>query len=648
MCGVAGLIATERPLDWSEEAITKMIGCLEHRGPDDRGVWGSSRAPVMLGHRRLSIVDLSASGHQPMVSQDGRYALALNGEIYNFKQLRRELEVTGCRFRGQSDTEVVLSAIEQWGFEAALKRFTGMYALAVWDELEGQLFLARDRMGEKPLYYGWANDVFVFASELKALRAIPGWSPDLDLDAVGLQMRYTYIPAPYSVYKGISKLKPGTYVKVTLREFAEIGLAVPYWNFDDIALSERSHSRSRAEVADELDQLLTEVIGHQMVADVPLGAFLSGGIDSSLITALMQKQLPTPVKTFSIGFDEAEYNEAHHASAVAEHLGTDHTELYVSAQQARDVIPLLPDIYDEPFSDSSQIPTYLVSKIAREHVTVALSGDGGDEVFGGYNRYLAGKGVWNNIKRVPSPLRRVLSSGIDRTSAQTVNSINAIFRPLLPRRHQYKNVGEKLKKLSASWHQSDASSIYASMIELWGEPGDLVYGAKSLEFLGQHRATFDTLGDFTEQMMFADTVTYLPDDILTKVDRASMAVSLETRVPFLDHRVVEFMWRQPLDFKISGNETKCLLRDILYRHVPKHLIERPKMGFGVPIDQWLRGPLREWAEDLLAEDRLNRQGLFNSRAVQKMWREHLSGQMSRQYLLWPVLMFQAWHERWMP
>jgi asparagine synthase (glutamine-hydrolysing) len=648
MCGIAGLIATERPSDWSGETITKMIDCLEHRGPDDRGVWGSSRAPVMLGHRRLSIVDLSATGHQPMVSQDGRYALVLNGEIYNFKLLREKLEAVGRRFRGRSDTEVVLSAIEQWGVEAALKRFTGMYALAVWDELEGQLFLARDRVGEKPLYYGWANGSFVFASELKALRAIPGWSPELDLDAVGLQMRYTYIPAPYSVYKGISKLEPGTYVKVTLRDVLEIGPAVPYWNLGDIALSDRSHSRGRAEVADELEQLLTEVVGHQMVADVPLGAFLSGGIDSSLVTALMQKQSPTPVKTFSIGFDEVEYNEAHHAATVARHLGTDHTELYVSAQQARDVIPMLPDIYDEPFSDSSQIPTYLVSKIARECVTVALSGDGGDEVFGGYTRYLMGKRAWGNIKRIPGPLRRVLSSGIDRTSAQTFNSINALFRPLLPRRHQYKNVGQKIKKLSASLHQSDAHSIYAPMIEFWGEPGDLVYGAKSLEFLGQHRATFDALCDFTEQMMFADTVTYLPDDILTKVDRASMAVSLETRAPFLDHRVVEFMWSLPADFKISGNETKCLLRDILYRHVPRQIVERPKMGFGVPIDHWLRGPLREWAEDLLAEDRLNRQGIFDSRAVQKKWQEHLEGRVSWQYLLWPVLMFQAWHERWMP
>lgn len=647
MCGIAGLIATERPLDWSEEAITKMIDCLEHRGPDDRGIWVSSRAPAMLGHRRLSIVDLSAAGHQPMVSQDGRYALVLNGEIYNFKLLRQKLEALGCKFRGDSDTEVVLSAIEQWGVEAALKRFTGMYALAVWDELEGRLFLARDRMGEKPLYYGWASGSFVFASELKALRAIPGWSPELDLDAVGLQMRYTYIPAPYSVYKGISKLEPGTYVKVTLREFPEIGPAVPYWNFDDIALSSRSHSRSRIEAAEELELLLTKVIGHQMVADVPVGAFLSGGIDSSLVTALTQKQLPTPLKTFSIGFDEVEYNEAHHAAAVAEHLGTDHTELYVSAQQARDVIPLLPDIYDEPFSDSSQIPTYLVSKIARERVTVALSGDGGDEVFGGYNRYLIGKVTWENLKRVPGPLRRVLHTAIDRTSAQTFDSINALFRPLLPRRHQYQNVGQKLKKLSASWHQSDANSIYAPMIELWNQPVDLVRGAKSVDFLGQHRTTFDALDDFTEQMMFADTVTYLPDDILTKVDRASMAVSLETRAPFLDHRVVEFMWHQPVDFKINGNGTKCLLRDILYRHVPRQIIERPKMGFGVPIDHWLRGPLKEWASDLLAEDRLNRQGLFNSSAVHKKWQEHLRGQNSWQYLLWPVLMFQAWHDRWM-
>ena len=647
MCGIAGLIATNSPADWSEETISRMVDCLEHRGPDDSGVWASSGAPVMLGHRRLSIVDLSAAGHQPMVSRDGRYALVLNGEIYNFKLLRKKLEAVGCRFRGHSDTEVVLSAIEQWGVEAALERFTGMYALAVWDELEGRLFLARDRMGEKPLYYGWANGSFVFASELKALRAIPSWSPELDLDAVGLQMRYTYIPAPHSIYKGISKLEPGSYVQVTLGEVPEVGPAVSYWNFDDIALSGRGYSASRAQLADELEQLLIEVIGHQMVADVPLGAFLSGGVDSSLVTALMQTQSTAPVKTFSIGFDEVEYNEAHHAAAVAKHLGTDHTELYVSAQQARDVIPLLPDIYDEPFSDSSQIPTYLVSKIARARVTVALSGDGGDEVFGGYNRYLIARGAWENLKRVPDPLRRVLRNAIDRTSTQTFDAINAVLRPLLPRRHQYLNVGQKLKKLSASWHQSDANSIYAPMIELWNQPGDVVRGARSVDFLGRHRATFGSLRDFTEQMMFADTVTYLPDDILTKVDRASMAVSLETRVPFLDHRVVEFMWSQPADFKISGNETKCLLRDILYRHVPRQLIERPKMGFGVPIDHWLRGPLREWAGDLLAEDRLNRQGLFDSSVVQQKWQEHLRGQHSWQYLLWPVLMFQAWHDRWM-
>jgi asparagine synthase (glutamine-hydrolysing) len=623
-----------------------MIDKLEHRGPDDRGFWTSKSAPVVLGHRRLSILDLSAAGHQPMISPCGRYALVLNGEIYNFKQLRKELEGAGCPFRGQSDTEVVLFAVERWGIQGALERFVGMFALAIWDELERRLFLARDRLGEKPLYYGWVNGSFVFASELKALRAIPDWVPELDVDAIGLQMRYSYIAAPHCIYRGISKLEAGSFLEVSVNERASSSKPTPYWNLDKLVLSERSSPVSRIEVGEDLEALLSDVIGHQMVADVPLGAFLSGGIDSSLVTALMQKQSRSPVKTFSIGFNESEYNEAHHAAAVAKHLGTDHTELYVSAQQARDVIPLLPDIYDEPFSDSSQIPTYLVSQIAREHVTVALSGDGGDEIFGGYNRYLIGNSAWERLRRVPPPLRQFLCAAIEVTNPRAVDYVNAIFRPVLPKRYRYQNLGQKIKKLASSWHHSDANSVYAPMIELWNEPDRLIFGANSLDFLGSHRSTFNALGDFTEQMMFADTATYLPDDILTKVDRASMAVSLETRVPFLDHRVVEFMWRQPVDLKIRGGETKCLLRDILYRHVPREIIERPKMGFGVPIDHWLRGPLREWAGDLLAEDRLNRQGLFDSRAVQQKWHEHLEGRVSWQYLLWPVLMFQAWHDRW--
>ncbi len=626
-----------------------MSNMLIHRGPDDSGVWSDAKSGIVLAHRRLSIIDLSKHGHQPMMSHDGRYVLVLNGEIYNHLQLRKDLARYGYQFRGTSDTEVAVCAIQQWGFVTALTRFAGMFALGVWDRETRKLVLARDRLGEKPLYYGNFNNTFAFASELKALTVHPEWRGDIDKNALALQLKYTYIPAPYCIYKGIYKLLPGTYVEVGIADSCIPGKPQPYWSFDDVVTSgavSRKRQPNPATAVEQLHALLSETIQEKMIADVPLGAFLSGGIDSSLIVALMQAHSTRPIKTFSIGFNEAEYNEATYAREVAKHLGTDHTELYVSAEDSLSVIPKLPEMYDEPFSDSSQIPTFLVSQLARRDVTVALSGDGGDELFGGYSRYLVGLDTWRRIEGIPSGMRRAGSKVIHRIPPRYFDLIMKPIRPYLPKALQYQQFGQKLHKLASIWNSNSPDLIYNNLITLWQNPAEIVIEAGQLDVMESHRVTLDNLDNFTEQMMFTDTITYLPDDILVKVDRASMAVSLEVRSPFLDHRIVEFIWNQSPDLKIVGNEGKWLLRQVLDRYVPKRLIDRPKMGFGVPIEHWLRGPLKEWAGDLLAEDRLRRQGIMDPGPIQEKWQQHLSGEQSWQYLLWPVLMFQAWHQHW--
>ncbi|MBT6716891.1 MAG: asparagine synthase (glutamine-hydrolyzing) [Nitrospina sp.] len=652
MCGLAGFLETTHHLTSSqkESVIHQMSATLSHRGPDDQGVWLDPSAEIALGHRRLSIIDLSQHGHQPMQSACERYVMVYNGEIYNYLEIRKELQDSGVAvdWRGNSDTEVMLTAISHWGLEKAITRFTGMFAFALWDKKYRTLKLARDRLGEKPLYYGWMNKTFLFASELKALRKYPGWQGEIDRNVLALFLRYNCIPAPYSIYKNIFKLLPGTFISVKQEDITKNTTSpiTPnhYWSAREIAEAGASEplGDTEEETINQLDAHLRSSIKGQMVADVPLGAFLSGGVDSSTVVALMQAQSTQRVKTFTIGFEEEAYNEAHDAKAVAKHLGTDHTELYVTPQEAMSVIPNLPSLYDEPFSDSSQIPTYLISKLARQHVTVSLSGDGGDELFGGYNRYFWGKRIWKKINRCPGSLRHVLNWGIKALPPMTWDSIFQFLDPLFPESIKQRNPGDKLHKLAGILTSKHPQEMYLRLASHWSSPESVVPGSEEVPTLPTNPKSWANIQDFTSAMMYLDMVCYLPDDILVKVDRASMGISLETRVPFLDHRVVEFAWKVPMHMKIRDNQGKWLLRQVLYKYVPKELIERPKMGFAVPIDSWLRGPLRDWAEDLLSPDKLKNEGFFNPEPIRKIWQAHLSGRSNYQHHLWDVLMFQAW------
>ncbi len=660
MCGITGFLDVRQSLNRDELAgrIARMADAISHRGPDDSGVWVDAETGVALGHRRLSILDLSPQGHQPMASASGRYVIAFNGEIYNHRALRKELEFPPSpqpsparedgvsRWRGHSDTEVMLAAFERWGVEAALARFNGMFAFALWDRRERVLHLARDRFGEKPLYYGWMGDTFLFGSELKALKAQPAWRSEIDRGAVALYMRHNYIPAPYSIYRGIRKLLPAHLLSIPLSNGKrETPQSRAYWSAKAVAEAGVRHpfAGTEAEAVESLDGLLRDAVALRMEADVPLGAFLSGGVDSSTVVALMQAQSARPVSTFSIGFFEAGYNEAEHAKAVARHLRTEHTELYVTAAEAMAVIPQLPEIYDEPFADSSQIPTFLVSKMTRQHVTVALSGDGGDELFGGYNRYLWGRDIWRKVGWMPKSARVAMARGLTALPPQGWDRIFAAMEPILPPRLRASLPGDKLHKLAGILACSSPEEMYRRLVSFW-EPKSVVLRASEPPTALTDHGQWADVPDFTQRMMFLDLVSYLPDGILTKVDRASMALSLEARVPLLDYRVVEFAWRLPLAMKIREGQGKWMLRQVLYNYVPKELIERPKMGFGVPIDAWLRGPLREWAENLLHEARLKREGFFESEPIRTKWREHLSGRRNWAYDLWDVLMFQAWHE----
>jgi len=604
---------------------------LRHRGPDDSGTWVDARWGMALGHRRLSIVDLSRHGHQPMRSACGRFRIVYNGEIYNHALLRKELEGLGHRFRGHSDTEVLVESLAEWGIGDTVRRLIGMFAFAVWDQRRSRMTLVRDRIGIKPVYYGWVNGCLLFGSELKAIRAHPAFHADIDRGAVARLLRHGYIPAPHSIYRGIQKLPAGTMLVVS-RETASDGAdPMPWWEMDE-AVGEGLTTPFRGsadEAVAELDRLLRDSVAQRMEADVPLGAFLSGGIDSSTVVALMQAQTAQPVRTFSIGFREFGYDEAPFAKAVASHLGTEHTECYVTPADACNVIPRLPELYDEPFADPSQIPTFLVSQMSRNHVTVCLSGDGGDELFCGYDRYWYMSRLWRRIGWCPPTIRRVVSrlaSALagplgSRTIARKLRTLAELTSPA--------NSGELYARFNSHWRQMDTVVLGLDANEAGVSPLDHVPGSRS----------------FLEHMMYVDSVTYLPDDILVKLDRASMAVGLEARVPVLDHRVVEFAWRVPLEFKTRGHDTKWLLRRVLEQYVPHELIDRPKMGFGVPIDVWLRGPLREWAEELLSHERLRRQGFFDPEPIRSKWQEHLSGRHDWQYLLWDVLMFQAWLER---
>lgn len=639
MCGIAGFY--QPSASYSVEEIKTILRCMtdaiRHRGPDDEGAWYSVERGIALGFRRLAILDLSPTGHQPMISTDGRYVIVFNGEIYNYGRLREELLALGHIFQGTSDTEVMLAAIWQWGLSAAVQRFNGMFAFALWDAENRALHLVRDRLGVKPLYYGWLGKSLVFGSELKSLRVYPEFRQEIDRDALTLYLRHNYIPAPFTIYRGVRKLIPGHILTVWPGSEEGDERMEPYWS--PRAAVEKGITNpfkgDAREALQALDSLLTRSIGLRMIADVPLGAFLSGGVDSSTVVALMQKQSRLPVRTFTIGFYEAGFDEAEYARAVAKHLGTDHTELYVTPDEARAVIPRLPTLYDEPFADSSQIPTFLVSELARRHVTVSLSGDGGDELFGGYNRYFWGMRIWNAVGWAPLRWRQTAARGL---TALTPARWARLLAPTgLP------NPGDKIHKLAEILSTPVREALYLDLVSHWKRPAQVVIGGQEPLTAVTDPLRWMNTATFAERMMSLDLVTYLPDDILAKVDRASMGVSLEARAPFIDdHEVVEFAWKLPLGLKIRGRQGKWILRQLLYQYVPRKLIERPKMGFGVPMDAWLRGPLRDWGEDLLAESRLRREGFFQPEPIRQKWEEHLSGGRNWQYYLWDILMFQAW------
>lgn len=645
MCGICGFINSKCNQSSQEiiDAINAMTNTLFHRGPNSGDIWIDEPSGVALGHRRLSIIDLSPDGAQPMISHSGRYVAVFNGEIYNFLTLRKELESVGVVFKGNSDTEVMLAAIDTWGIMESTKRLVGMFAIAVWDQNKHRLHLLRDRLGEKPLYYGWNGNNFLFASELKALRAHKQFRSVINRDAIALFFRHNYIPTPFSIYEGIFKLPPGTILSLNFDKGRPIPDPVPYWSAREIAEegTRQAFTGSELDVCNHLDNLLRKVIKSQMISDVPLGAFLSGGIDSSTVVAIMQQISDQPVKTFTIGFSEASYNEAENALQVARHLGTDHTELYVTPAQAMEVIPNLPQLYDEPFADSSQIPTYLVASLAKQKVTVSLSGDAGDELFGGYNRYFLGRSLWEKIKWVPTSLRKTGKIGLTTLSPSTWDKCLWIGGlGYFGQKHQI--TGDKIHKLAEILAVDSPEAMYHCLVSHWKDPTSLVLESNEPLTLLTDAARWANLNDFTQRMMFLDLITYLPDDILVKVDRASMGVSLESRIPFLDHRVVDFAWHLPLHMKVRNGQGKWILRQVLYRYVPKKLIERPKMGFGVPIDSWLRGPLRDWAEALLDPIKIKQEGYLEPEPLQTKWREHLSGRRNWQYHLWDALMFEAW------
>ncbi|UEM04412.1 asparagine synthase (glutamine-hydrolyzing) [Skermanella rosea] len=643
MCGICGFV---EPSGRRAPAslVRAMADALAHRGPDGDGVWTDEEAGVAFGHRRLAIVDLSPLGRQPMESADGRLVLTFNGEIYNYRDLRAELEAGGIRLRGQSDTEVLVEACAAWGVGPTVRRLIGIFAFALWDKAARRLTLVRDQLGVKPLYWGrtgsgaGAGEGVMFASELKALRVHPGWSPELDRGALASYLRFSYVPAPHTIYRGVAKLPAGS--MLTWEPGTE-PRTERYWDMRAIARVP-PRERDPASAIDALEALLGDAVGRQMVADVPLGAFLSGGIDSSTVAALMQARSGRPVRTFSIGFDAAGYDEAVHAKAVAGHLGTDHAELYVGRDHARDVIPRLPDLFDEPFADSSQIPTYLVSEMTRRHVTVALSGDGGDELFAGYHRYLWADAARRRLDRLPRSLRGVAAAAL---SGPSESAWDRGFG-LLPRAFRPDRAGDRLHKLAALLAASGPDEVYRGLLSHW-DPAEIVRGADEPRGILWDGSVAGEIPDFLRRMQFLDTVTYLPDDILAKVDRASMAVGLEARVPLLDHRVVEFAAGLPASLKVRDGQGKWLLRQVLYRHVPRELVERPKMGFSVPLGDWLRGPLRDWAEDLLDGRRLDEDVVLDPGPVRRRWAEHLSGTHDHGDRLWGVLMFQAWRRRWL-
>lgn len=669
MCGLAGIVIPPTLGGTDVSLVLRGMGdALTHRGPDDCGIWIDLACQIGMAHRRLSIQDLSAAGHQPMPSTSGRFIITFNGEIYNHEAIRQQLLIEGYApiWRGHSDTETLLGAFEAWGIESTLRQCVGMFALAVWDHQERTLTLARDRMGEKPLYYGWVGSgttrAFVFGSELKALQAYPGFEPVVCRESLAQYLRFCYVPAPRSIYKGIYKLEPGSLLVLQGNAIPEAP-SLPlrpgdshgsitlhrWWCLKTVVAQGTKHQfRDDADGVAALEYALRRSIKDQSIADVPLGAFLSGGVDSSAIVALMQSQSASSVKTFTIGFDVGGYDESPYARAVAKHLGTEHHEMRVTAQMAQDVIPLLSWMYDEPFADSSQVPTYMVSKAAREHVTVSLSGDAGDELFGGYNRYFWGDRVWARLAWLPFPIRCHLGRAVQAIPSSVLDVVARPLTGLTSKGLETARLGDKLHKLGARLERvKTLQDLYRSLVSEWTDPASLIINREVGIVVEPPSLLDDPLpaagaDESPLPMMYQDSITYLPDDILCKVDRAAMAVSLETRVPFLDHRVIETAWQLPLHMKIRSGTGKWALRQVLYKYVPQELIERPKAGFAMPIGQWLRGPLKDWAEELLSSTRLEHDGFFHPAPIRQKWTEHLAGRADNTASLWTILMFQSW------
>jgi asparagine synthase (glutamine-hydrolysing) len=669
MCGIVGFFdSLGRSKPELERITTDMASSLSHRGPDDAGVWIDENVGISLGHRRLSILDTSPAGHQPMMSECRRYVLVFNGEIYNHLELRRKLN-SGCdaasstkEWIGHSDTETLLGCFATWGIEETLSKTVGMFALALWDRENLILTIARDRVGEKPLYYGWTKgstdtrETFIFGSELKALRAYPGFSNEISREALAQYMRFMFVPSPFSIYEGIHKLEPGTYLTLDLRnkklldsiESSKRISIYRWWQLKDVVDKGRKNPVKDEKIAAELlENCLSDAVRLQSLADVPVGAFLSGGIDSSTIVALMTQHTSMPVRTFTIGFEDNTFDESPFALAVASHLGTQHTKILVTAKDALEVIPLLPIMYDEPFADSSQIPTHLVSRAARQSVKVALSGDGGDELFGGYNRYFWGPRIWNKLSWMPYEVRKLLGRAIQIIPVTGWDTLGSAFNALRPTEKNISRIGDKAQKLAVRLSRvKGMDDLYLSLVSEWQDPANVVRGSScfSIDSYQDFKSPIVGLDD-VHRMMYRDTLSYLPDDILCKVDRASMSVGLETRAPFLDHRLIEVAWQMPLEMKVRRNTGKWILRQVLCKYVPEKLIDRPKSGFGLPLGEWLRGPLRHWAEDLLSENRLVDEGYFFALPIRQKWVEHLTGRRDHTASLWAVLMFQAWLEQ---
>jgi len=647
MCGIVGYSSTlAYPI--SSQLLSAMNLKLKHRGPESSDIWIDDDGVVGLAHSRLAIQDLSSAGAQPMISHCARFIIVFNGEIYNHLLLRAKLDkINKTEWKSNSDTETLLSCFSIWGIEKTLNEIVGMFAIAIWDCQDGELILARDRIGEKPLYWGWSNGVFLFASELKSLKLHPAFSGEIDRDSLTQYFRYSYVPCPKSIFLGINKLSPGCYIRIPLKKHYEIAQNASeqaYWKLDDVIKKGQSDQfeGNDAEAIDFLKNSLNKSIKGQMLSDVPLGAFLSGGVDSSAVVALLQANSINKIKTFTIGFLENNFDESHHASSVAEYLNTDHTEFLISPSDAMKVIPNLPLIYCEPFADSSQIPTLLVSQLAKKSVTVALSGDGGDELFGGYNRYLATKNFWGKLNKLPNSLRSVISLGLQGINSSRLDQFYDFCEPILPNSFKVSQPSTKIKKLAQILILNDGALLYKHLTSQWLQPEDLVLMGRDTQNFYDHQDTWQKDLSLECFMMAMDTKTYLPDDILVKIDRAAMSCSLETRVPMLDHRVVETAWKMPLNYKIRNGESKWVLKQMLYRYVPKDLIERPKMGFGIPLAEWLRGLLRDWADELLDYDRIKREGYLNVDIIRKLWTEHLSCKQDWSYHIWSVLMFQAW------